>query len=576
VSRLLALSYDAPASPVVVLKATRADRPPAHTFGWGMAWYPPGDKSAVVVKDPSAVGDNPMTRVLRDWERFRSAQFIAHLRGAAQRVSQEDTQPFARSFAGCDWVIAHNGQLEHGFQTELDLGQAPAYEPVGHTDTEHVLCWLFTQLRDGNHRRLADIPASQLLEWLKRVNRLGSLNLLLSDGDTLCVHQDRGGFNRLHWTRLVPPHPRAVLENEEIELTLGGPLDENRTIVLIATSPLDDVPWEPLGDGEMLLFRRGELCRRVGSPGARTPVPGPAPASVPGTSAEAFYDVLHVTRYQYTESVERSWHVHRLRPVDDRLQRVDAFTLGLSPDGPWEDFEDVFGNQAVRVGIDQPYQELVVEARSRVRVVASDLGSPHARTRRTKIPLDWMPWERQMMSPYLMPLELATSELQELFDYAKSFVERQDFDLLATIEDLNRHIHRDYRYVRGSTTLETTPFDVYLSRQGVCQDFANLFICLARLLGLPARYRIGYLHTGADYLNKLQSEASHAWAEVYLPWVGWRGFDPTNGCPAGIDHLRVATGRNYRDATPTSGTIQQGGGFETLEVKVEVKRIEPT
>ena len=98
-------------------------------------------------------------------------------------------------------------------------------------------------------------------------------------------------------------------------------------------------------------------------------------------------------------------------------------------------------------------------------------------------------------------------------------------------------------------------------------------ICLARLLGVPARYRVGYIYTGASYENKIQSEASHAWAELYLPWTGWLGFDPTNGCLANNDHVRVAAGRNYRDATPTAGTIYKGGGYETLAIDVRVEAV---
>jgi transglutaminase-like putative cysteine protease len=127
--------------------------------------------------------------------------------------------------------------------------------------------------------------------------------------------------------------------------------------------------------------------------------------------------------------------------------------------------------------------------------------------------------------------------------------------------------------VSGSTTSETTAFEVFESRRGVCQDFANLMICLARLLQVPARYRMGYIFTGADYQNKIQSEASHAWLELYIPRVGWHGFDPTNGIQVGADHIRVACGRNYRDATPTSGTIYRGGGTETLTVSVRVDAV---
>ncbi len=69
---------------------------------------------------------------------------------------------------------------------------------------------------------------------------------------------------------------------------------------------------------------------------------------------------------------------------------------------------------------------------------------------------------------------------------------------------------------------------VFTSRKGVCQDFANLFICMSRLLGIPARYVCGYVYTGNTGTVTVQSDASHAWVQLYIPEAGWRGFDPTN------------------------------------------------
>jgi len=182
----------------------------------------------------------------------------------------------------------------------------------------------------------------------------------------------------------------------------------------------------------------------------------------------------------------------------------------------------------------------------------------------------WMPWQREMMAPYLLPSELPETQLQELADYAMTFVERSDYDLVATLLDMNRSIYKEYKYSQGTTTNATTAFDVYVNRRGVCQDFTNLFICLARLLGVPARYMCGYVYTGPKAENQAQSEASHAWVQLYLPELGWKGFDPTNGILTQAEHVRVAVGRNYRDATPTSGTIYIGGGAETLYAEVQV------
>ena len=129
------------------------------------------------------------------------------------------------------------------------------------------------------------------------------------------------------------------------------------------------------------------------------------------------------------------------------------------------------------------------------------------------------------------------------------------------------------------TNTGTTASEAFKMKRGVCQDFANLFICLARLLSVPARYVCGYVYCGpratsdAARANAVQSEASHAWVQLYLPEVGWKGFDPTNGVLTQTDHVRVAVGRSYVDATPTSGTIFVGGGGETLEVDVRCELV---
>jgi transglutaminase-like putative cysteine protease len=112
---------------------------------------------------------------------------------------------------------------------------------------------------------------------------------------------------------------------------------------------------------------------------------------------------------------------------------------------------------------------------------------------------------------------------------------------------------------------------VYVNREGVCQDFANLFITMARLLGIPARYVCGYLYTGNNAQSRTRSDASHAWVQLYLPDIGWKGFDPTNGVLPHRDHLRVGYGRHYRDTAPTSGTLYGSTGEESMEIDVVVE-----
>ncbi len=621
-SKLLGMSFDAAVSPLITLLRTRDQRADgARPYGWGMAWYAAADRAATVVKDPAATSDGAATLLLRDWTRCRSTLFVCHLRGAAARISQENTHPFARSHAGRDWVMTHQGQLGEGYLERLSLGERPVFQPVGRTDTEHLLCWLLQRCRELDLHRLADIGWERLHGWLQEINQLGTLNLLISDGSHLVVYQDQERHRPLHWLRRLPPHAQNTLSNEDIELDLGGARDGARTAVLVSSERLlgaddDGAEWKELRGGQMLVVCRGAVVWSGGgntAPVAAAPFPAEAPslqggAAGPGESLPSamvgrleplggaglgaglqqvedapapeanfgesqdarVYDVLHVTRYSYASPVEFSRHVLRLHPVHDRIQEVLSFDLSIEPLTAQHDHEDVFGNIATRLEIEGSAPEIAFVARSRVRVHPTPGGEFRSTHRRTIVPLSWMPWQRQMMLPYLLPEELPENQLQELFDYAMSFVERQDYDVIETLLDINQTIYRDYAYVQGVTSVETTPFDVYTSRRGVCQDFANLLICLARLLDVPARYRVGYIYTGGNYANKLQSDASHAWVEVFLPWLGWKGLDPTNGTVVDRDHVRVACGRHYRDATPTSGTIYRGGGDEKLEIEVRV------
>jgi transglutaminase-like putative cysteine protease/predicted glutamine amidotransferase len=657
-TRLMALSFDGPASPSLTLKAIKQTEERDTPYGWGLAWYPAQRSCAMLLKDPTSIGENAMTKLLSDWERFESTVFLCHLRGAARSLQEEDTHPFSRSYAGRDWVLAHNGDLFADLHKELPLGDDPRFEPVGSTDSEHAFCWLLARFHEARARRLSDLGWPMLMSYFRRLDALGTANFMLTDGLDMVIYRDESSYNGLHWARFTPPHRELHLETDDVLIDLDDAVDRSRTIFMVVTRPLETGTWTPLLPGQMLVIRRGTLIfdsladaaarERIVEPVPRVPEPPPStksgrmllipqariesgmqlpgrggatpqvtspmpspddpllfdPASVslnfstpapppptasprpsrPPTLSSPFLpsdrslalpgtrllSVVHDTVYRYKNPVERSSHLYRLKPVHDGTQEVLAQELTFSVDGLRRDYEDVFNNQATSLELDTSYAELRIVSRSLVRLSHAPSPRLHSPTRRVTLPLVWMPWQRQMMLPYLLPPELPETQLRELYEYAMTFVARQDGDLVQTLMDMNLTIYRDFRYVTGSTTLETTPFDVYCNRRGVCQDFANLLICLARLLSIPARYRVGYIYTGGAYENKIQSDASHAWLELYLPWLGWQGFDPTNGCLVGKDHVRIACGRNYRDATPTSGTIYKGGGPETLSVDVKV------
>jgi len=84
---------------------------------------------------------------------------------------------------------------------------------------------------------------------------------------------------------------------------------------------------------------------------------------------------------------------------------------------------------------------------------------------------------------------------------------------------------------------------------------------------VPARYVSGYIH------RENNDSQSHAWCEVWLPDVGWTGFDPTNGCPVNERFVKTAIGRDFTDVPPNKGTYR-GGGTERIVVRVATRTLD--
>jgi transglutaminase-like putative cysteine protease len=123
-------------------------------------------------------------------------------------------------------------------------------------------------------------------------------------------------------------------------------------------------------------------------------------------------------------------------------------------------------------------------------------------------------------------------------------------DPLATAQRFCAYVHEAISFESGVTSVSTTAAEALASGRGVCQDTAHVMIALCRAAGLAARYVSGHL---------VGEGATHAWVEVIVADpAGARAvaFDPSTGGQAGRDYLTIATGRDYADVAPTSGTYR--------------------
>lgn len=138
-------------------------------------------------------------------------------------------------------------------------------------------------------------------------------------------------------------------------------------------------------------------------------------------------------------------------------------------------------------------------------------------------------------------------------------------DGIEQLHELSARIRDHVAYEVGKSETHWGAEDVLEAGHGVCQDHAHVFLTCARLMGVPARYVSGYLMMN----DRVAQDATHAWAEAHIDDIGWVGFDISNGISPDTRYVRVATGLDYSEAAPVSGT-RFGGAGEVLTVAVEV------
>jgi transglutaminase-like putative cysteine protease len=264
-------------------------------------------------------------------------------------------------------------------------------------------------------------------------------------------------------------------------------------------------------------------------------------------------EVRHLTRHTYSSPISETQMELRLRPFHGAGQRLESFHLSLRPEASMRPYVDAFGNN-VHAFNHLPLHD-VVEIASHL-VVETAGGSCIAGVDET--PEDFLLFRAPVvdvaalrrLAARFRPADLGSAESVE--------------QALAELTlGISRHIH----YRPDSTTVMSSIDEVLRQRSGVCQDFAHLLIAAARTWGVPARYVSGYVYSGS---GEPQVGASHAWAEAWIPGRGWAGYDATHPVRAGDRHVRVAVGRDYRDAAPTRG-VYVGSARGELEVSVEAR-----
>lgn len=261
--------------------------------------------------------------------------------------------------------------------------------------------------------------------------------------------------------------------------------------------------------------------------------------------------ISHTTSYKYDQPVSYALQQVRLTPMNNPQQSVINWSIEIEGGSQELAFSDQHKNHTLLVKANAGQTELHFTAFGEVETHDSTgvLGKVHG-----VAPL-WhfkQPTQRTEAGKNVKMLSKAIG---------------RGSSLLGDMHTLSKTILEVVPYQTSQTFFGTTAEEALKAGAGVCQDHAQIFVSAARSAGIPARYVSGYLMMN----DRIDQEASHAWAEAYLDDLGWVGFDVSNGISPDERYVRLATGLDSRDAAPITG-VRLGSARESMIVSLQIQQ----
>ena len=262
--------------------------------------------------------------------------------------------------------------------------------------------------------------------------------------------------------------------------------------------------------------------------------------------------IVHSIVRHYDPPAAGAIQVLRLTPRNHEGQYVNGWRIDISADARLNAHEDAFGNITHVFTADGPLETLSIRVDGEVETQNTE-----GLVRGTV--------ERFPPSLFLRdtPLTLANERISEFASEAGPG--GGGGDVLAHLHALMHRLHERLPHDNDGPQEPATAVEVFARKRGIARDLTHIFVGAAHSLAIPARYISGYFCAE----DAIEQHSGHAWAEAFVPNLGWVGFDTVHCvCPTEA-HVRVAVGLDALGAAPVRGT-RYGAGDQKLAVAIKV------
>ncbi len=278
-----------------------------------------------------------------------------------------------------------------------------------------------------------------------------------------------------------------------------------------------------------------------------------------------FFFIRHVTSYDFSGSVFLEPHTLLLFPRCDGTQKILNHDLNITPaPAGLSRGLDIWGNSFALAWFNGQHRHLQIDSSIRIETLRDNPFDYYLPEQSTVMPISLRAHERAALGSSLERLSTPEEDTDSISSIAEFFLKSTHNNTLSFLAALNAWLFNNFKRVERSKPGIINPPDLMRSKTGSCRDLAVLFVEICRVSGIPARLVSGYQEGDPDI-----SEAElHAWAEVYLPGAGWRGYDPTHGLVVADRHIPLAAAPEPEHTLPVSGTFRGTGIFSRIEHQV--------
>ncbi len=273
--------------------------------------------------------------------------------------------------------------------------------------------------------------------------------------------------------------------------------------------------------------------------------------------------VRHSTVYRYDSPVHLEPHIFRLRPRASSAQRLLTFNLQITPTpAGTAECLDQDGNLALNAWFGAPTQELSVLSGFTVELLRVNPFDYVLTGEMLNLPL----WYREPLCTALTPYRDDRDVTDSVKQFANSVAASAQWNTLSFLTELNRQIFQACRQVIRPDGPAWPSDQTWSLREGSCRDLAVLFCDVCHVMGIAARFVSGYECASAGS----QDSSMHTWAEIYLPVIGWRGYDPSRGLAVANQLVAVAAGFDHKLASPVAGWHSRGSRSQ-MDVSLDLQ-----